>query len=179
MDYVVQDKWTGESQPDHLARADSPLNADQTLKWAVQFCLGMEHAKARGLKCHRDIKPANILITQDGTLEISDFGLGVAAETAWQGTGGCGGSLVNWGRGLEGSFGLSTAACGPRGKPGVARLDIWHQRSIGVKGQTSAVIFTVSALCYGRWLQEALRHRLWLRTGGICKATCAKTTTNK
>jgi tetratricopeptide (TPR) repeat protein len=119
MDYVVPDAAGRVSLADHLARAASHLDADQTLKWAVQFCLGMEHAQARGFKCHRDIKPANILITQDGTLKISDFGLAVAAETAWQGTGGRIGSLVS--RGPEGSFGLSLmqtegkARCGTPG----------------------------------------------------------------
>src|ERR1039458_3619556 len=94
MDYVSPDAHERVSLADHLARAGGPLDAGQILKWAVQFCLGMEHAQTRGIKCHRAIKPANILITEDGTLKISDFGLAASAEAAWRRTGGRGGPLV-------------------------------------------------------------------------------------
>ncbi|MCP5050065.1 MAG: serine/threonine protein kinase, partial [bacterium] len=44
------------------------------LNLALQFCHGMEYAHGKGM-IHRDIKPENILLTQDGTLKITDFGL--------------------------------------------------------------------------------------------------------
>jgi serine/threonine protein kinase len=116
MDYVAPDAYGRVNLADHLALAGGPLDAGQTLKWAVQFCLGMEHAQARGIKCHRDIKPANMLITQEGTLKISDFGLATAAEVAWHGTGGRGRSLVT--HGLEGGFGLSLMQNGGNGRCG-------------------------------------------------------------
>jgi len=52
-----------------------PPDMAQTLRWAIQFCHGMEYAYSRGVRCHRDIKPSNIMITQDKMLKISDFGL--------------------------------------------------------------------------------------------------------
>jgi tetratricopeptide (TPR) repeat protein len=116
MDYVVADAHGRVSLADHLARAGGPLDAGQTLKWAVQFCLGMEHAQAHGIKCHRDIKPANILITQDGTLKIGDFGLAAAAEVAWRVTGSRGDSLITGGAG--GSFGFSLMQTGGKGRCG-------------------------------------------------------------
>ena len=44
------------------------------LDLAIQFCHGLEHAHAKRL-IHRDIKPENILLTQDGTLKVTDFGI--------------------------------------------------------------------------------------------------------
>jgi len=47
----------------------------QVLRFAIQFCDGMIHALSKGITAHRDIKPANCLISHDGVLKITDFGL--------------------------------------------------------------------------------------------------------
>lgn len=47
----------------------------QVLRFAIQFCDGMTHALSKGIKAHCDIKPANCLLTELGTLKITDFGL--------------------------------------------------------------------------------------------------------
>ena len=44
------------------------------LDLAIQFCHGMAYAHNKGM-IHKDIKPGNILMTKDGTLKVTDFGL--------------------------------------------------------------------------------------------------------
>jgi tetratricopeptide (TPR) repeat protein len=138
MDYVAPDKQRRVSLSDHLAKAAGPLDLDQALRWAIQFCAGMEHAVAHGIKCHRDIKPANILITQDGTLKITDFGLAAAAEAAWRTSGRIGDSVVPDGEKDDFSFSAvqvdGMVRCGTpgymppevfRGEPADIRSDIY------------------------------------------------------
>ena len=52
----------------------------QVLRFAVQFCDGMIHALKKGIRAHRDIKPRNCLITADGVLKVTDFGLAKLLE---------------------------------------------------------------------------------------------------
>ena len=72
MEYVAPNEDGLNSLEGYLNRYPPDLN--QSLRWAIQVCHGMEHARARGIRCHRDIKPANIMITEDKLVKITDFG---------------------------------------------------------------------------------------------------------
>ncbi len=42
--------------------------------YSIQICRALKHAHDRGV-VHRDIKPANLLISPDGQIKLSDFGI--------------------------------------------------------------------------------------------------------
>jgi serine/threonine protein kinase len=119
LEFIAPDAQGRVTLADHLARAGGQLDPNHVLRWSIQFCLGMEHAQAHGVLLHRDIKPANILIAQDGTLKISDFGLAAGAEAAWRTTSGHGPPFMAGGK--EGGFSFSLmqadgkATCGTPG----------------------------------------------------------------
>ncbi len=51
-----------------------PLKLDTVLEIAHQALDGLAYAHEQGM-IHRDIKPENILVTKDGTVKLTDFGL--------------------------------------------------------------------------------------------------------
>lgn len=58
----------------HARMADGPIAWDAFWPLLRQMLLGLEAAHAVGI-VHRDIKPRNVLLTRDGTVKLTDFGL--------------------------------------------------------------------------------------------------------
>ena len=78
--FIVMEFIRGESLADMLIRKGSLLEPD-ALDILEQAAHGLAAIHERGL-VHRDIKPGNLLITQNGKVKITDFGIAKAAAAA-------------------------------------------------------------------------------------------------
>lgn len=63
----------GESLHDCLRR-NGPIPWDDVLKFGIDICSALKHAHDIGI-IHRDLKPANLLINNEGTVKLVDFGI--------------------------------------------------------------------------------------------------------
>ena len=70
--FIAMAFYEGETLAARIARG--PVPADAAVALLKQIASGLAAAHSAGV-VHRDIKPANVLITQDGTAKIIDFGL--------------------------------------------------------------------------------------------------------
>jgi eukaryotic-like serine/threonine-protein kinase len=76
--YIVMEYVPGHTVADEL-RARGKLEPPRVVDLALQVCGGLELAHSSGL-VHRDVKPQNLLLRDDGTVKIADFGIARAAE---------------------------------------------------------------------------------------------------
>ena len=73
---IVMEYVDGPSLAAVLRRAGR-LDETRAVRYARDVASGLAAAHARGL-LHRDIKPANLLLTPDGTIKVTDFGIAKA-----------------------------------------------------------------------------------------------------
>ncbi len=57
-----------------VVKQRGPLSIEDACRFVRQAAFGLQHAHERGM-IHRDIKPHNLMLTDDGTVKILDFGL--------------------------------------------------------------------------------------------------------
>ena len=78
--FIVVECVAGRDVGDLLAnRRGGRLNEQFVRRIAAQLLLALSYAHRRGI-IHRDIKPSNILLTQEGTVKVADFGIARIVE---------------------------------------------------------------------------------------------------
>jgi len=88
--FIAMQYLAGATLQQHIRSADR-LGVDLVARWFHEVAVALDHAHHHGV-LHRDIKPANIIITHDGRVYLTDFGLARAltddeAHAALTGTG--------------------------------------------------------------------------------------------
>jgi serine/threonine protein kinase len=71
--YMVMEFLQGRNLS-QLLQIQSPMSVGVALKSLVQTCHALDFAHHQGI-IHRDIKPANIVILDNGTTKLADFGI--------------------------------------------------------------------------------------------------------
>ena len=71
--YLAMQFIEGETLQDRLER-QRWFTLKEILELFAQICSGLDYAHSRGV-IHRDIKPANIMISTNGVVKLTDFGI--------------------------------------------------------------------------------------------------------
>lgn len=77
--YIVQEYIDGRTLKERI-QDEGPLTTTDALTITQQVLRALGHAHAVGV-IHRDVKPQNVLLTQDGRVKVTDFGI-ARAEAA-------------------------------------------------------------------------------------------------
>lgn len=78
--YIVMEYVRGESLRD-IIKQRAPLMIRDTMAYSCQILLALDHAHSHSI-VHRDIKPHNIIVTDDGDVKVTDFGIARATNTS-------------------------------------------------------------------------------------------------
>lgn len=80
MHYIVMEYIEGETLKEYIDRI-GVLPWREAANYSIQICEGIEEAHNNSV-IHRDIKPQNIIMTSDGVLKVTDFGIARASTQA-------------------------------------------------------------------------------------------------
>jgi serine/threonine-protein kinase len=77
--YIVMEYVEGEPLTAYTERRN--LTIDEVVRLCRSVCEAVRYAHSQAI-IHRDLKPSNILVTEDGTVKLLDFGIGKQLELA-------------------------------------------------------------------------------------------------
>ncbi len=80
LNFIVMECIEGITLKEYMKRKGA-LSVNEAVDFTRQIASALEHAHAKGI-IHRDIKPHNIIITNEGVLKVTDFGLARAVSAA-------------------------------------------------------------------------------------------------
>ena len=73
MQYIVMEYIDGISLKEYIEQ-QKEIKWKEAVYFVVQILRALQHAHDKGI-VHRDIKPQNIMLIQDGTIKVTDFGI--------------------------------------------------------------------------------------------------------
>ena len=76
--YIAMECVNGPSL-EQLLSGDTPVDPDTLLRVIRETAAALDYAHKKGI-VHRDIKPGNIMLQDDGTVKITDFGIAKIAS---------------------------------------------------------------------------------------------------
>lgn len=70
--FMVMEYVRGKTM-EKILQKEKVLDVEQAMDYTKQLCAGVDHAHKNKI-IHRDLRPSNIMVSEEGTVKITDFG---------------------------------------------------------------------------------------------------------